>query len=107
MNFSFIHSTESLFYFPTYFRYSLKHFQPLLNRTNEKYELFCEKCGQIVSDVDSLMQHVENLHEKKTKSWNVSSNSTTRPYLCDVCGKGYTQSSHLYQHLRFHNGMKL
>lgn len=52
------------------------------------------------------MQHVESLHEKKTKSWNVSSNSTTRPYLCDVCGKGYTQSSHLYQHLRFHNGMK-
>lgn len=32
--------------------------------------------------------------------------SKYRQYLCDVCGKSYTQSSHLWQHLRFHKGVK-
>lgn len=29
-----------------------------------------------------------------------------RQYLCEICGKSYTQSSHLWQHLRFHQGIK-
>lgn len=34
-----------------------------------------------------------------------TNNSKYRQYLCDVCGKSYTQSSHLWQHLRFHKGL--
>ncbi|XP_050082684.1 testis-specific zinc finger protein topi-like [Anopheles aquasalis] len=33
-------------------------------------------------------------------------NELARPYLCEKCGKTYTQSSHLWQHLRFHNGIR-
>lgn len=32
--------------------------------------------------------------------------SRDRSFLCHVCGKSYTQSSHLWQHLRFHDGVK-
>lgn len=52
-----------------------------------------------------LMQHSDEFHIKKRKPSEISAETiSSRPYLCDICGKGYTQSSHLYQHLRFHKG---
>lgn len=50
------------------------------------------------------MVHIETEHTKKIKAHILPVTATVRPYLCEVCGKGYTQSSHLYQHLRFHKG---
>lgn len=43
---------------------------------------------------------------KKIKYRKAEPSCRTRQYLCDVCGKSYTQSSHLWQHLRFHKGIK-
>lgn len=86
-------------------RYATKHFKALCNRQTKQQEYFCEKCGQIFSELESLLEHAESGH-KKGKSYALVSDVATRPYLCEVCGKGYTQSSHLYQHLRFHKGIK-
>lgn len=86
-------------------RYATKHFKALCNRQTKCQEYFCEKCGHIFSELEALLEHAENGH-KKGKSYALVSDIATRPYLCEVCGKGYTQSSHLYQHLRFHKGIK-
>lgn len=95
---------EKIFFPP---RYSINHFQSLCNHATGRQEIFCEKCGEIVSDDAALLEHTEKFHLKKEKTNIVSTNSTTRPYLCEICGKGYTQSSHLYQHLRFHKGKQV
>ncbi|XP_031618269.1 testis-specific zinc finger protein topi-like [Contarinia nasturtii] len=85
-------------------RHSQNHFQSLYNKLSKQNEFFCEKCGQICgTDTKALETHIETIHMKKGK---LPVTSTVRPYLCEVCGKGYTQSSHLYQHLRFHKGIK-
>lgn len=82
-----------------------KHYPTLYNRESQQYEYFCEKCGQTFwMDLTALMLHIESMHTKKGKTENVPPTTSVRPYLCEVCGKGYTQSSHLYQHLRFHKG---
>ncbi|XP_055325249.1 testis-specific zinc finger protein topi-like isoform X2 [Sitodiplosis mosellana] len=88
-------------------RHLKSHFQTLYSRTSEQNEYFCEKCGQIFEkDVNALMVHIDAIHSKKGKTQSLPMTTTVRPYLCEVCGKGYTQSSHLYQHLRFHKGIK-
>lgn len=82
-----------------------KHYPSLYNGATGQNEYFCEQCGQIFEmDLNGLMQHIETNHMKKGKTQNLPVNPPVRPYLCEVCGKGYTQSSHLYQHLRFHKG---
>lgn len=86
-------------------RYTAKHFQALFNRHTNRHEYFCEKCCQIFIELNELLEHADNFHSKKSKSHNLISDVVTRPFLCEVCGKGYTQSSHLYQHLRFHKGI--
>lgn len=79
-------------------------------------QVFCEYCGDIYDNAQILMKHYQEKHVKKfTKRENTNNtnkNSATitqrsRQYLCDVCGKSYTQSSHLWQHLRFHKGINL
>lgn len=68
----------------------------------------CEKCGQAFMTTVELIQHSDEFHIKKRKPSELTTESiSSRPYLCDICGKGYTQSSHLYQHLRFHKGMTI
>lgn len=85
--------------------YLKKHYPSLYNKKSELNEYFCEKCGEIFGlDQDALELHIESFHTKKGRTQNFAITSTVRPYLCEVCGKGYTQSSHLYQHLRFHKG---
>uniref|UniRef100_A0A182TRL3 C2H2-type domain-containing protein n=1 Tax=Anopheles melas TaxID=34690 RepID=A0A182TRL3_9DIPT len=49
-------------------------------------------------------QQQQQLAAPKRPEGDESSNE--RPYLCEKCGKTYTQSSHLWQHLRFHNGVR-
>jgi uncharacterized Zn-finger protein len=78
------------------------------------------------SKAPALVDHFTEKHSKKLKADVPGENSeriqkaettphrggshqtSTRPrqYLCEVCGKSYTQSSHLWQHLRFHQGVK-
>lgn len=86
-------------------RYLKKHYPTLNNRKSRQNEYFCEKCGeQFGLDMNALELHTETVHTKKGRTQNLPMTSAVRPYLCEVCGKGYTQSSHLYQHLRFHKG---
>lgn len=84
------------------------HLPTLLNRLTGLLEFFCEKCGEIYgTEANDLITHTENVHVKRGKMQTLAVAPVTRPYLCEVCGKGYTQSSHLYQHLRFHKGSKI
>jgi uncharacterized Zn-finger protein len=86
----------------------------------------CEFCSIIFEDAVQLVDHLTEKHLKRarltvhpetsTRVQQSPSNArkggghqtSTRPrqYLCEVCGKSYTQSSHLWQHLRFHQGVK-
>lgn len=86
-------------------RYTTNHFLALYNQRDARNEFMCEKCGQAFMTTVELIQHSDEYHIKKRKPTELTTESnSSRPYLCDICGKGYTQSSHLYQHLRFHKG---
>jgi hypothetical protein len=101
------------------------HFFPRLEpRTNELLFL-CEICISTYPTAEEFVDHFKQKHQKKAKPDEVQETSerklkpaasrrggshqtSTRPrqFLCEVCGKSYTQSSHLWQHLRFHQGVK-
>lgn len=86
-------------------RHLEKHLPSLYNRSIEKNEFFCEKCGQTCgTEANDLITHIETTHLQKRKTQDLSDSTLSRPFLCEICGKRYTQSSHLYQHLRFHKG---
>lgn len=86
-------------------RYTANHFLALYNQKDARNEFICEKCGQAFMTTVELIQHSDEFHIKKRKPSELTTEAiSSRPYLCDICGKGYTQSSHLYQHLRFHKG---
>lgn len=67
----------------------------------------CEVCGDLFDSCAAYLEHYEEAHTtKRLKTAAAAALARSRQYLCDVCGKTYTQSSHLWQHLRFHTGVK-
>ncbi|XP_021702499.1 testis-specific zinc finger protein topi-like [Aedes aegypti] len=106
-------------------RYANYHWFPRLSRMEEneasgQFKVGCESCGTNFDNAESILTHYTEMHAQKRQS-NIgfrrqpaeksdadlnSPFSSTRPYLCELCGKTYTQSSHLWQHLRFHNGIR-
>ncbi|XP_061389362.1 testis-specific zinc finger protein topi [Musca vetustissima] len=89
-------------------RYTLYHFFPRLNHRLGILQIPCEYCDHVSENVQDCLAHYEDNHYKKhrkEKEGSVNPNRN-RLYLCDICGKSYTQSSHLGQHLRFHQGVK-
>uniref|UniRef100_A0A1Q3FT25 Putative c2h2-type zn-finger protein n=1 Tax=Culex tarsalis TaxID=7177 RepID=A0A1Q3FT25_CULTA len=112
-------------------RYASFHLFPRLSRVDEHdasemVRVGCELCPVTFDNADMLISHHNDVHipkkpttlGRRQPSGKTSSataitspnsppdSSTTRPYLCELCGKTYTQSSHLWQHLRFHNGVR-
>ncbi|KNC25036.1 Testis-specific zinc finger protein topi [Lucilia cuprina] len=89
-------------------RYTSYHFFPRLNKVTGTLQLPCEYCESIFENAQECVTHYEEKHYRKYKrdKDGTSGSSKTRQYLCDICGKSYTQSSHLWQHLRFHQGVK-
>uniref|UniRef100_A0A1B0A907 C2H2-type domain-containing protein n=1 Tax=Glossina pallidipes TaxID=7398 RepID=A0A1B0A907_GLOPL len=89
-------------------RYTSYHFFPRLNARLGVLQLPCECCDTLFQNAQECVNHYEAKHYKKYKREKDGSGniSKTRQYLCDICGKSYTQSSHLWQHLRFHQGEK-
>lgn len=100
------------------------------NKNEIKLNVGCEICGQLMDSAKAIiLHHAEHLAKKPGRKeltasqrsdsrlaaaagaggagcggTGTTNNSKYRQYLCDVCGKSYTQSSHLWQHLRFHKG---
>lgn len=92
-------------------------------RTNQLL-FVCEYCKISFETADTLVSHLHDRHLKKPRIVIQPETSTRtlksptrrggghqtsirpRQYLCEICGKSYTQSSHLWQHLRFHQGVK-
>ena len=62
----------------------------------------CEICGQVFDTAEGLLNHRNDAHNAPQRE----PSKKYRQFLCDVCGKTYTQSSHLWQHLRFHRGVR-
>ncbi|XP_065365853.1 testis-specific zinc finger protein topi [Calliphora vicina] len=89
-------------------RYTSYHFFPRLNKNTGTLQLPCEYCECIFENAQECVIHYEEKHYRKYKrdKDGTKGSSKTRQYLCDICGKSYTQSSHLWQHLRFHQGVK-
>ncbi|XP_055548649.1 testis-specific zinc finger protein topi [Wyeomyia smithii] len=107
-------------------RYGNYHLFPRITKENsespETLKISCELCGITFDNADSIFLHHTESHVPKrpttlgsrrqpvekpaAASENSPPSSSTRPYLCELCGKTYTQSSHLWQHLRFHNGIR-
>lgn len=88
------------------YSYTAYHFFPRLNKTLGILQLPCEYCEAVFECAQECVSHYEEKHYKKYKrdKDGTGSSGKTRQYLCDICGKSYTQSSHLWQHLRFHQG---
>ncbi|XP_059219045.1 testis-specific zinc finger protein topi [Stomoxys calcitrans] len=90
-------------------RYSAYHLFPRLNKRLGKMQLPCEYCDMIFNEARACFAHYEEKHKKAPKERNIDdSDKPNKPYmyLCHICGKSYAQSSHLGQHLRFHEGVK-
>ncbi|XP_050072473.1 testis-specific zinc finger protein topi-like [Anopheles maculipalpis] len=109
-------------------RYSNHHYFPrrrglleVLCPESDELLLNCELCGFCCNQLRTLLQHRAEKHantdhdntpvaeklaapQKTTKK--LDKEETTRQFLCEKCGKTYTQSSHLWQHLRFHNKVR-
>lgn len=89
-------------------RFVTLHFMPRINRKTNILEISCDKCVFFTTTILKYISHHNETHNCKVvsaKKQNVTS-LKPRPHLCEVCGKSYTQSSHLWQHLRFHQGIK-
>ncbi|XP_017074854.2 testis-specific zinc finger protein topi [Drosophila eugracilis] len=90
-------------------RYTSYHYFPRLSENGEKLLLPCEFCEVNFEFAHEILAHNEEKHLNKKKREKETRNTgcgRLRQYLCDICGKSYTQSSHLWQHLRFHQGVK-
>jgi len=107
-------------------RHETSHFFPRIEPAYNDVRVHCELCNASFGTTEDLVTHFKSKHREKSKlkvneepktSTRVAATpsrrggghqTSTRPraYLCDVCGKSYTQSSHLWQHLRFHQGVK-
>lgn len=96
-------------------RNQVKHFFPRKGvDSNGLLKINCEKCDVVLDCAAEMGSHYEEHYVRKSRWRNFDtmsspaspslSNSRNRKYLCEVCGKTYTQSSHLWQHLRFHQG---
>ncbi|SPP87799.1 testis-specific zinc finger protein topi isoform X1 [Drosophila guanche] len=87
------------------------HYFPRLSADGSALLLPCEYCDVNFTaahevEAHNLEKHVNKKRREKETRMNGAGNGRLRQYLCDVCGKSYTQSSHLWQHLRFHQGVK-
>uniref|UniRef100_A0A182T7Q1 C2H2-type domain-containing protein n=1 Tax=Anopheles maculatus TaxID=74869 RepID=A0A182T7Q1_9DIPT len=112
-------------------RYSNHHYFPrrsgmIVMQTEESGGLWlnCEICGFCCNHIYKLLGHRAEKHaiaepgdtmaaekpsastQKTVKRVDKEESNLGRQFLCDKCGKTYTQSSHLWQHLRFHNGIR-
>ncbi|KAI8044331.1 testis-specific zinc finger protein topi [Drosophila gunungcola] len=90
-------------------RYTSYHYFPRLNASGKKLLLPCEFCEVNFEFANEIQAHNEEKHlnkKKREKETRSTGTGRLRQYLCDICGKSYTQSSHLWQHLRFHQGVK-
>ncbi|XP_043656639.1 testis-specific zinc finger protein topi [Drosophila teissieri] len=90
-------------------RYTSYHYFPRLCENGKKLLLPCEFCDINFEFAHEILAHNEEKHLNKKKREKETRNTGAgrmRQYLCDICGKSYTQSSHLWQHLRFHQGVK-
>lgn len=104
-------------------RYGKIHFFPRMSAGVDYMKLNCVYCGEIFADCEASIAHYSVDHKNlidsndgmtnnennagvSNNSHKKASSTKYRQYLCDVCGKSYTQSSHLWQHLRFHQGVK-
>ncbi|ALC46544.1 topi, partial [Drosophila busckii] len=94
-------------------RYSSYHYFPRLSEQGSRLLLPCEFCAVNFEYAHEIQPHYEEKHLNKKKREKEMRNTGAgnavgrlRQYLCDICGKSYTQSSHLWQHLRFHQGVK-
>lgn len=96
-------------------RYSKFHLFPRKFSDSDDLLLGCEVCGELFDTATAMIEHrADHQPKKSVRKQQLSTNTAAdetgekvakvRQYLCDVCGKSYTQSSHLWQHLRFHKG---
>lgn len=105
--------------------HSKHHFFPRKSLRSNKLMVSCERCVLHFQTASKLVDHFDEAHHKNPRQDEIASTSEriqkspslrkggvhqtstrVRLYLCEVCGKSYTQSSHLWQHLRFHQGVK-
>ncbi|XP_063545018.1 zinc finger protein ZFP2-like [Cydia strobilella] len=63
-------------------------------KPSEKSEAICEQCGFKVPFASMLIQHNQLKHQ------------APKPYVCNVCSKGFTSKENLIIHIRSHTGEK-
>ncbi|KAH8264651.1 hypothetical protein KR038_011736 [Drosophila bunnanda] len=88
-------------------RCTYHHYFPRLSLHGTRLLLPCDFCEAMFECASEVQPHNEEKHSSKKKREKDSASGRQRQYLCDICGKSYTQSSHLWQHLRFHQEMRV
>jgi hypothetical protein len=93
--------------------YPFVNFDDAAEQEADEHLYPCEHCNQTFGIALSLIDHFNAEHSELKISGHMTAprsihnfSNRERQFLCDICGKSYTQSSHLWQHMRFHNGVK-
>lgn len=86
-------------------RYKNRHLSTKLLGPNNQEVHQCDQCNNTCETFQQLTEHRSKSHPRSLRAAEIAKrNHGQRSFLCEICGKAYTQSSHLWQHLRFHQG---
>ena len=89
-------------------------------QTHRTEELKCSQCDTVLKHLKGLKDHIKSVHEKEpcVECGRLISHSKMRVHLlghgpdsekkykCDVCGKGFTETQRLQDHMNVHTGEK-
>lgn len=73
-----------------YTKYQMSLHVKAVHEGNPQFQ--CEQCGKKLIDVTKLKRHIEAMH----------TNRESKPYKCDICGKGFATKDYVWLHKKTH-----
>lgn len=89
---------EQCFHCGKYYRRLARHMLKHTKIDTLTSSLVCQLCFE-------KFEH-RHIFEGHLKSHNISGDGNTKPFICEICQKGFSQNCNLINHLRTHTGDK-